>query len=452
MKIQAILLSVTVLILAILFFTLPAFHDGLLRIFELFKEPQTMRDYIASYGALAPIVSALLMVFQSVAAPLPAFLITFVNGLLFGVWWGTVLSWSSAMVGAMVCFFIARYLGRPAVVKLVTEPALAASDGFFERYGKHAVLIARLVPIISFDVISYGAGLTGMRFIGFWTATGVGQLPATILYSYLGNQMTNTIKILFWTFGIVIAIAIIIVLIKRRSKLAIVLLIALSIPTLSCSREIQNHLATSVQELSVDKPIYIDRATKSVWLFGYVQSRAFNTSKSGNAQYHAIVWKRGRAKRNALFLTHATDVHVHQALVEVGAQPGNNLTLNTWDERFEPERADADLRVEGSQIEIAVQWKGLKKAYDLSEILEDTGKAGIDFRFGGNLAHVKKWKSGCVACLYSCPGGKVSNASYTIRDFVDEVTKFRAREDLLPPDNTNVILILKVKSLVQPKT
>ena len=74
MKIQAILLSVTVLILAILFFTLPAFHDGLLRIFELFKEPQTMRDYIASYGALAPIVSALLMVFQSVAAPLPAFL------------------------------------------------------------------------------------------------------------------------------------------------------------------------------------------------------------------------------------------------------------------------------------------------------------------------------------------------------------------------------------------
>ncbi len=55
-------------------------------------------------------------------------------------------------------------------------------------------------------------------------------------------------------------------------------------------------------------------------------------------------------------------------------------------------------------------------------------------------------------CLYSCPGGKVSNASYTIRDFVDEETEFRAQENLLPPDNTNVILILKVKSLAQPKT
>ena len=72
------------------------------------------------------------------------------------------------MLGAALCFFIARYFGRPAVVKLASESALAVSDRFFERYGKHAVLIARLVPIISFDVISYGAGLTGMRFLGFW--------------------------------------------------------------------------------------------------------------------------------------------------------------------------------------------------------------------------------------------------------------------------------------------
>ena len=114
-------------------------------------------------------------------------------------------------------FFIARYFGRPVVVKLVSEPALAASDRFFERYGKHAVLIARLVPIISFDVISYGSGLTGMRFLGFWLATGIGQLPATILYSYLGDEATGTIKILFWVFGVVIAISIVAVLIKRQT-------------------------------------------------------------------------------------------------------------------------------------------------------------------------------------------------------------------------------------------
>ena len=201
----------------LLFFAVPSFHDWLVSIFALFKDPQAMREYIAAYGPLAPVISAFLMILQSVAAPLPAFLITFANGLLFGVWWGAALSWSSAMLGAALCFFIARYFGRPVVVKLTSGSALASSDRFFERYGKHAVLIARLVPIISFDVISYGSGLTGMGFLGFWLATGIGQLPATILYSYLGNEATGTIKILFWAFGIVIAISIVTLLIKRRT-------------------------------------------------------------------------------------------------------------------------------------------------------------------------------------------------------------------------------------------
>ncbi|MXY99900.1 TVP38/TMEM64 family protein [Candidatus Poribacteria bacterium] len=183
-----------------------------------FQSIETARAYIASYGALAPVVSAMLMIFQSVIAPLPAFLITFANGLLFGVWWGAALSWGSAMLGAALCFYIARALGRPVIVKLLSEDAVNTSDQFFQRYGKHAVLIARLVPIISFDVISYGAGLTGMRFLGFAIATGIGQLPATLLYSYLGDRATGSIKVLLWVFGIVIAVSIIVGLVKRRKK------------------------------------------------------------------------------------------------------------------------------------------------------------------------------------------------------------------------------------------
>ncbi|MYC75094.1 TVP38/TMEM64 family protein [Candidatus Poribacteria bacterium] len=192
--------------------------EYLLELTAAFQSLETARAYIASYGALAPVVSAILMIFQSVIAPLPAFLITFANGLLFGVWWGAALSWSSAMLGAALCFFIARVLGRPIVVKVLSESAINTSDQFFQRYGKHAVLIARLVPVISFDVISYGAGLTGMRFLWFAVATGIGQLPATLLYSYLGDRVTGSIKILFWTFGIVIAVSLIIWLVKQSRK------------------------------------------------------------------------------------------------------------------------------------------------------------------------------------------------------------------------------------------
>lgn len=154
------------------------------------------KGYILSFGIWAPIVSFLLMILQSVAAPLPAFIITFANAGLFGWVKGAILSWSSAMAGAALCFAIARIYGRSVVEKFTTRSALHEIDLFFERYGKWAVLIARLLPFISFDIVSYAAGLTGMGFWEFFWATGLGQLPATIVYSYVGDMLVGSLKTL----------------------------------------------------------------------------------------------------------------------------------------------------------------------------------------------------------------------------------------------------------------
>lgn len=184
--------------------------DGVVRILSV-RDPQqaiqAFRDYLLGFGYWAPAVSSLLMIFQSVIAPLPAFVVTFTNGLLFGWVWGTLLSWSSAMVGAALCFWIARALGRPVVEKLVGgTKTLEVSDLFFARYGNRAILISRLLPFVSFDIISYGAGLTPVSFWKFLVATGIGQLPATIVYSYLGQNLTGSVQVLFWVFSVTAAI------------------------------------------------------------------------------------------------------------------------------------------------------------------------------------------------------------------------------------------------------
>ena len=189
--------------------------EYLLELTAAFQSIETARTYIAGYGALAPVVSAILMIFQSVIAPLPAFLITFANGTLFGFWWGSLLSWSSSMVGAAFCFYIARALGIQRITALISKPAVDKANAFFEKYGTYAVLIARLMPFISFDVVSYFAGATRMRFFGFWVATGIGQMPATLVYSYLGESASPHIKWILFGFGIVIAISIIKWLMRR---------------------------------------------------------------------------------------------------------------------------------------------------------------------------------------------------------------------------------------------
>lgn len=172
-------------------------------------------DYIRSFGIYAVAASFLLMILQSIISPIPAFFITLANAVIWGWAKGALLSWSSAMVGAAICFYIARILGRDVVARFATEGALKSTDVFFKKYGSQAILVARLLPFVSFDVVSYAAGLTSMGFLSFFVATGVGQLPATIVYSYAGGQLTGGAQALMIGLLCLFAISIIIYVGKK---------------------------------------------------------------------------------------------------------------------------------------------------------------------------------------------------------------------------------------------
>lgn len=147
--------------------------------------------YIQSFGAGAVAVSFLLMILQAIVAPIPAFFITLANAAIWGWWQGALLSWTSSMVGASLCFYIARILGRDMVVRLNSHAAVQQMERFFDRYGANAIVIARLLPFVPFDPVSYFAGLTSVKFWKFFVATGLGQLPATVVYSYAGGQLSG---------------------------------------------------------------------------------------------------------------------------------------------------------------------------------------------------------------------------------------------------------------------
>ena len=191
------------------YYVFPSVKHVMNQVFKMFASGDftVVRDFVASYGAYAAVISFLLMIFQSIAAPLPAFLITFANANLFGWWQGAILSWSSAMAGAVVCFFIARILGRDVAEKLTSKAGMKQIDTFFDRYGKNTVLICRLLPFVSFDIVSYAAGLTSMSFMSFFVATGVGQLPATIVYSYVGGMLTGGAKLMVTALLIIFALS-----------------------------------------------------------------------------------------------------------------------------------------------------------------------------------------------------------------------------------------------------
>jgi uncharacterized membrane protein YdjX (TVP38/TMEM64 family) len=212
------ILIITIIVsLCLAYFFIPIFNSKINGIFMLFSSMsiESVAGYIRSFGIYAVLVSFLLMVFQSVAAPLPAFLITFANAAIFGWWKGALLSWVSSMTGAALCFYIGRILGRDAVEKLTSKYAMASVDGFFEKYGKHTILVCRLLPFVSFDFISYAAGLTSMGFLSFIVATGIGQLPATVVYSYIGGMLTGGAQMIVTALLILFAITVLVFMLKQ---------------------------------------------------------------------------------------------------------------------------------------------------------------------------------------------------------------------------------------------
>jgi uncharacterized membrane protein YdjX (TVP38/TMEM64 family) len=177
-----------------------------------------LRDYIVSFGLWAPVASCFLMVLQALVAPVPSFLITFANGLAFGVFWGWVLSVFGHVLAASVCFGISRALGRVPVEVLVGKAGLESADRWFARWGAYAVFAGRLLPGVAFDAISYAAGLTNMRFRNFLAATVLGIVPQTFLYSYLGRQAPEYVGLFLVTTGVFLVVVIVVAAIRYRSE------------------------------------------------------------------------------------------------------------------------------------------------------------------------------------------------------------------------------------------
>lgn len=165
---------------------------------------------ILSYGFWAPVATIGFMVVQSLIPFLPGAVLTIANAWIFGWLWGACYSWVGALLGAMLDFGLARWYGRTFVEKIVNDRYLKVMNRFFAAYGPLAIALARLTPVIPYKFVSYGAGVTRLSFGRYVVATAVGQTPALLLYSYLGQHITRSMRLtvfitsLFVVLGVVL--------------------------------------------------------------------------------------------------------------------------------------------------------------------------------------------------------------------------------------------------------
>ncbi|RRO14692.1 TVP38/TMEM64 family protein [Saccharopolyspora rhizosphaerae] len=122
-----------------------------------------------------------------VFAPRPA--LSTIAGIVFTMPVAVPVVVAGTVLGAGLAFGIARLLGREALAPLLRNGRLHALDSAFARRGFTATVICRLLPIVPYGVVNYGAGVTRVRPLPFLAGTAVGTLPANLAYITAGNAL-----------------------------------------------------------------------------------------------------------------------------------------------------------------------------------------------------------------------------------------------------------------------
>jgi uncharacterized membrane protein YdjX (TVP38/TMEM64 family) len=179
-----------------------------------------LRRAIMDLGMLGPVAVIGFMILAILVSPIPSAPIALAAGALYGHTWGTLYILIGAELGALGAFALARLLGRDAVqrwlgsrlpqTRLGTQGSLMA-----------VVFVSRLLPFISFDVVSYAAGFTTLAWWRFALATLAGILPTSFLLAHFGVEMADgeLDRILYAVLALGLLTAVPLAVVYRRERM-----------------------------------------------------------------------------------------------------------------------------------------------------------------------------------------------------------------------------------------
>jgi len=180
-------------------------------------DPGWIQAFLKGLGGLAPLGYVLLRVVAIVVTVVPNAPLDIAGGMLFGPFWGTIYSLVGSEAGAIACFLLARYLGREAITRFLHRD-ITFSNRIALRHLGYIVLVARLEPVFSFALVSYGAGLTVMSLRSFALCTLIGMTPGTIILNYYGKSFFSGSMLLQISLGLVLVLLLIVVPVWIRRK------------------------------------------------------------------------------------------------------------------------------------------------------------------------------------------------------------------------------------------
>jgi len=163
---------------------------------QFFGSQETIRDFVSQFGIFAPIIFILLQIVQVIITPFSHYAVSLAGGFIFGLWPGFVYSWIGRVIGTIIAFYLARFLGRRILAHVVSSEKIKKYDYYFNK-GKMLLFLAYFLPVFPDDELSYLAGLSSMKFRVFLPIILLGHVGGSLALSYAGAGIQSIREPLF---------------------------------------------------------------------------------------------------------------------------------------------------------------------------------------------------------------------------------------------------------------
>jgi uncharacterized membrane protein YdjX (TVP38/TMEM64 family) len=149
-----------------------------------------LAEYLRSFGGGAIFVTLLLFVVMTFTIVFPFMILSGAAGIVFGLFWGIIISWAGELLGALFMFVLARYFFRHSIEGWIAKSRyLKQVDEYSAANGFKALLIARLLPLAPSGIITAVAAISRISFRDFCLATVIGKLPPVVIKVLLGHDI-----------------------------------------------------------------------------------------------------------------------------------------------------------------------------------------------------------------------------------------------------------------------
>ncbi|HZG70200.1 MAG TPA: TVP38/TMEM64 family protein [Chondromyces sp.] len=156
---------------------------------------ENVKDMIEQYELFGPIPGFLLPLLEAFLPFLPLFLFVMANASAFGLWLGFFLSWSGAVVGALLVFLIVRRYGKIKVLGFLSRhPQVRRLMEWVDRHGFGPLFLLLCFPFTPSAVVNIVAGLSNIRIWQYILTVMAGKAVMIFIISFIGYDVVSLIR------------------------------------------------------------------------------------------------------------------------------------------------------------------------------------------------------------------------------------------------------------------